>query len=150
MLKKRSKKLKQKLLQRPEVPIRATVEGAAKHKIAKIIRDLDREKSSNNVDRQWGELIRLLDKGSSNDQLIFCSQNGVALIAKLLKGCVEDTNSSPSRIVSAALNTLRLAARSNMQVDTYIMGTGVAPLMLDLLNQRLEVDLYTNIITQLL
>ena len=139
-LKKRSKKLRQMLLQRPEsLPKTQIDSGSSKSKIVKIIKDLERDKSGN-TERQWTELSRLLEKGSNCDHQIFYGNQGVSLVNKMLSASLEDGNAlSSSRVILTALNIMRTVARSNLCFDVYLMTTKLAPLMLELLAQRLDV-----------
>ncbi len=145
-LKKRSKKLRQMLLGRPESPPKAAPVGDAsvKTKMAKIIRELERERSGGNVERQWAELSRLLDKGTTNDQQLFCSHQGVSLVVKSLTTALEEhgsTTSASARLVVTTANVIRSLAHANLVVSVHLVTTKTAPLLLELLVQRLEVEL---------
>ena len=82
-LKKRAKKLKSKVMQlnAPETNL-VSPEGANKHRISRVLQDLERDPAAH--DRHWSELVRLLEKGSSNEQVIFGVQRGVNVVGSLL------------------------------------------------------------------
>lgn len=141
-LKKRAKKLKSKVMQRnvSETTLPAT-EGANRHRISRILQDLERDSSVH--ERHWGELVRLLEKGSTTEQLVFGVQRGVSLVGSMLSSYhteqEQGRGSSPLRVVLSAVNCLRLAARSHQAMSTYIINSQTTPLLLNLLAQRLEV-----------
>lgn len=148
-LKKRAKKLKSKVMQRnvSETTLPAT-EGANRHRISRILQDLERDSSVH--ERHWSELVRLLEKGSTTEQLVFGVQRGVSLVGSVLSSYhteqEQGRGSSPLRVVLSAVNCLRLAARSHLAMSTYIINSQTTPLLLNLLAQRLEVDLIYSIV----
>lgn len=140
LLKKRAKKLKAKMASMPEASAPAYHLPPGRHRIVRIIQDLERDPSA--CERQWNELIRLLEKGSSAEQLILSSQRGVPVITNFLHGWMDGGGSPASssmRLVASALNVIRLTARSNPQTSAYVLNSRLAPLLLSLLTQRLEV-----------
>ena len=107
--------------------------------MVRILQDLERDPLG--YDRHWTELIRLFEKGSSNEQMMFGSHRGVAAIVAFFNCYLDGTNpSSSARLVASALNVVRMAARCNFQMSSYIIGSRMAPLLLCLLAQRLEVS----------
>ena len=141
-LKKRAKKLKSKVMQlnAPETNL-VSPEGANKHRISRVLQDLERDPAAH--DRHWSELVRLLEKGSSNEQVIFGVQRGVNVVGSLLSSFHSDQEqgrgSSPLRVVLSAVNCLRLSARSHVAMSTHIINSRTTPILLNLLAQRLEV-----------
>lgn len=109
--------------------------------MAKILQDLERDPYG--FDRHWTELVRLFEKGSSTEQLVFVAQRGVSVLNNVFTSYLEGqqrTSSSP-RVLLGALNVLRLAARSHPAVSIHLANSRVAPLLLGLLAQRLGVKL---------
>lgn len=142
-LKKRSKKLKSKVMQRnvSESTLPAP-ENANRHRMSRLLQDLERDSSVH--EKHWSELVRLLEKGSTVEQLVFGVQRGVGLVSSLLSSYhteqEQGRSSSPLRVVLSAVNCLRLAARSHLAMSTYIINSQATPLLLLLLAQRLEVS----------
>lgn len=120
-----------------------TPDGANRHRITRLIHDLERDSSA--YDRHWGELVRLLEKGSTTEQLIFGSQRGVSVVGAMLSSYYSEQehgrSTSPLRAILAAVQSLRLAARSNLAMAAFMMNSKTTPLLLNLLAQRLEVCL---------
>ena len=138
LLKKRAKKLKAKMAATPEAPAPPFHLPPGRHRMVRIIQDLERDPSA--FERHWNELIRLLEKGSSAEQLIVSSQRGIPVVTSFLNGWMDGgALASSARPVASALNVIRLAGRSNPQTSAYIVNSRAAPLLLCLLTQRLEV-----------
>ena len=138
LLKKRAKKLKTKMASTPEASAPAFHLPPGRHRIVRIIQDLERDPSA--FERHWNELIRLLEKGSATEQLILSSQRGLPVVTNFLNAWMDGGSPVSSiRLVASALNVVRLAARCNPQTSAYIVNSRVAPLLLCLLTQRLEV-----------
>lgn len=141
-LKKRAKKLKSKVMQRnvSETSL-PSPENVNKHRISRVLQELERDPVVH--DRYWSELVRLLEKGSKNEQLIFGVQRGVSVVGSLLSTYhaeqEQGRGSSPLRVIISAVNCLRLSARSHVAMSNYIMNSQTTPLLLNLLAQRLEV-----------
>jgi hypothetical protein len=116
-------------------------EGANKHRISRILQELERDPAVH--DRHWGELVRLLEKGSTNEQLIFGVQRGVNVVGDMLSFYQTEQEqgrgSSPLRVILSAVNCLRLAARSHLDMSTHIVNSRATPLLLNVLARRLEV-----------
>lgn len=142
-LKKRFKKLKSKVMQQnASESTLPSLDGAAKHRISKIIHNLERDPS--NSERTWAELIRLLEKGSTTEQLVFGLQRGAQLISSMLNTFLTDKEqgrcSSSERTMLSVVKCMGLASRSHLPVSVFIINTKAAPLLLSLLAQRLRVS----------
>ena len=142
-LKKRAKKLKSKVMQRnvSETTL-PTPDGANRHKITRLLHDLERD--SNSHERHWSELVRLLEKGSSSEQLVFGVQRGVCVVGAMLSSYhmeqEQGRGSSPLRVVLSVVNCLRLATRSHLAMAVYAISSQTTPILLNLLAHRLEVN----------
>ena len=142
-LKKRAKKLKTKVMQQPnEAANIPTAEGSQRHRMTRILQDLERDPSGH--ERHWAELVRQMEKGSTQEQLVFGGQRGVPTAATVLSSCLLDEqqgrSNSPARVVLGAVNSLRLASRSHLVMATHVLHNRAAPLILEVLAQRLEVN----------
>ena len=141
-LKKRAKKLKSKVMQKNALETSLqSPEGANKHRISRILQELERDPSVH--DRHWGELVRLLEKGSTNEQLTFGVQRGVSVVGDMLSSYQTEQEqgrgNSPLRVILSTVNCLRLAARSHLDMSTHIINSRATPLLLNVLARRLEV-----------
>lgn len=142
-LKKRVKKLKSKIMQQnASESTLPSMEGATKHRISKVIQNLERDPNSS--ERTWAELIRLLEKGSTTEQLVFGLQRGAQLISSMLNAFLTDQEqgrcTSSERVMLSVVKSLGLASRSHLPVSVFIINTKAAPLLLSLLAQRLGVS----------
>ncbi|XP_057369813.1 S phase cyclin A-associated protein in the endoplasmic reticulum-like [Daphnia carinata] len=140
--KKRAKKLKSKVMQRNALESSLVPpEGANKHRISRILQELERDPAAH--DRHWGEIVRLLEKGSTTEQLVFGVQRGVSVVGDMLTSYQTEQEqgraSSPLRIILSTVNCLRLAARSNLEMSTHIINSQATPLLLSILARRLEI-----------
>lgn len=108
-LKKRAKKLKSKVMQKNALETSLhSPEGANKHRISRILQELERDPSVH--DRHWGELVRLLEKGSTNEQLTFGVQRGVSVVGDMLSSYQTEQEqgrgNSPLRVILSTVNCL--------------------------------------------
>ena len=141
-LKKRAKKLKTKVMQQNETNNIPMAEGSQRHRISRLLQDLERDPSGH--ERHWAELVRQMEKGSTAEQLVFGGHRGVVTTATVLTSCLLDEqqgrSNSPARVILGAVNTLRLASRSHLVMATHVLHSRAAPVLLEILAQRLEVS----------
>ncbi|XP_043226273.1 S phase cyclin A-associated protein in the endoplasmic reticulum-like isoform X2 [Amphibalanus amphitrite] len=157
-LRKRCKKIKARMVARQQEYTRssqarpAPVESPHRAKLTKCVKDLSKVVSGQGrgpwpnaavsaLDRTLGEMLRILDKGISADQLSLCAAGGLQvlsdIIALIQEELAKDVEIVPARTVSNVSRTLAAACRQSADNCLHVINSNMVGAALDLLMTRL-------------